>query len=515
MNRQPLILALAFGLAVKAAGQHFTGPLSIAGMYFSPFGDHPYLNLTPGRRLVLAGVEDGQEIVMTITALDQTKEILLTAEGATRRIFARQVEEREVINGTLAQVARLSYARNLETGDVFLFGEEVDFYMEGQLVDSTIVWEAGVAGAQPGIMMPRTFLVGARYLHSDAPAARDGAENVGLGLAMTTPGGTLTNCVRVLETDTLKPELGAAAKTYAPGIGLINDDDTLLFRECWLGTSGLPREGSFVPASSNPHFPLTPGLRLVLEGTDQASTFTLTVTVKDEVRIVAVDVAGETISIPARMVEERSERDGQLVEISRDFYAQCLETGDLWHLGRESDQHENGVIIGHAGSWLAGSGGANAGIIMPASFTPGCRYLLHSAPGLTNNLAVNSATGITVSVPAGSFSNCLRTLISNPANAGQPPLEVTYAPGVGPVQRGPLQLVAIAPAPGSGNPPTIAIRDGSLLSWPLTDELFHLQTSPDLETWVPLAERPQVENGLNQLAVPRHSEQRYFRLFAP
>lgn len=513
MLRHPLMLALA--MAMPAAGQQFTGPYSLEGIHFSAFGRHPNFHLNPGYRQILKGVEGGQSIVMTITTLDQTKEILLPDVGGTRGIVTRVVEEREEVNGALSQVARFFYSRSVETGDVFHFGEEVDHYEAGQISDTVLVWQAGVAEARPGIIMPRTFLLGARYLQSDAPAARDGAENVGIGLAVTTPGGTFTNCVRILETDTLKPELGVATKTYAPGIGLINDDDKLLLHECWLGTTGLPRGGSYVPASNLGHFPLAPGLRLVLEGPEQSSLVTLTMTVSNETRTFAVEVAGELQIIPTRIVEDRLERNGQLVEVSRQFFAQGIETEDVYCLGREVDRITDGVIVGHEGSWQAGVNGARAGVFMPSSSAPGCRHLLFSAPGITNDLAITSAVAVDQLVPAGNFRNCFRRVVSNSTDPGQASFEATYAPGIGLIKRGALELVAVTQPSAGGPTPALGIQEAYLLTWPLTDYYFSLQSSTDLQSWMPVPALPRISDGRNQLTVPRRSEQEYFRLVAP
>jgi len=50
-----------------------------------------------------------------------------------------------------------------EEGHVYYFGEEVDIYLPNGQVVHDGAWEAGQAGALPGIIMPGTFLLGSRY----------------------------------------------------------------------------------------------------------------------------------------------------------------------------------------------------------------------------------------------------------------------------------------------------------------------------------------------------------------
>lgn len=503
-------------LAVEAIGQEFTAQFPMDEIHFSPFGGHPHFILNPGHRLILEGDDAGQHVVLTVTALNSTKPITLQSGGRPRTIVTRVVEERDVIDGALDQVSRLWYARSLETGDVYFFGEEVDFYFNGEIVGQSRLWEAGIDGALPGIIMPRTFLLGARYLQNQATAALDGAENVAMGLTLLTPAGTVSNCVQIRETDLLRTDLPPATKTYAPGIGLINDDDILLLKECRLGVLGLPAGGTFAPFSNHPYFPLAPGRRLVLEGVENGKNIVLTISTLTEIKAVSVRIAGNEQSIPTRVVEKRRTQDGQLEEVSRNFFAQCIETGDVHYLGREVDRYAGGAILDHEGSWLAGAGGAEAGIIMPANFTVGARYYHQTAPGVADALAVNSASGITVSVPAGTFTNCVRITVTSSLGASPVPREMTCAPGVGLVRDGNvLRLTSFTDPNLVTGAPVLSIQDALLLTWPFTDSPFQLQSSSDFQTWVPIPQIPLPVDGRNQISVPRDPSQNYFRLAVP
>ncbi|MCK5379788.1 MAG: hypothetical protein KAJ78_10305, partial [Acidobacteria bacterium] len=85
-------------------------------------------------------------------------------------------------------------------------------------------WLAGVDGAEPGIIMPGTVLVGSRYFQEVAEGiALDRAEHEALGVTVETEAGTFEDCLYVVETSPLEPG-EESEKWYAPGIGLINDD---------------------------------------------------------------------------------------------------------------------------------------------------------------------------------------------------------------------------------------------------------------------------------------------------
>ena len=76
--------------------------------------------------------------------------------------------------------------------------------------------------------MPGLVLLGARYYQEIAPkTAMDRAEIISLTETKQTPAGTFTNCLKTEETTPLEPK-DNEYKLYAPGIGLIQDEDLLL-----------------------------------------------------------------------------------------------------------------------------------------------------------------------------------------------------------------------------------------------------------------------------------------------
>ena len=222
-----LALAALFLLPGKAQAQlsdgDFTQSFRIQDCKFDSKGVNPHFLLQPGRRLVLEGVDEGEQKQLLITVLKKTRRITLPIDGRPRTVTARIVEEREYADGELVEVSRNFFAICHKTGDVYYFGEEVDIYEDGEIVSHDGAWLAGQNGAQPGLIMPGTFLLGSRYFQEMAPGvAMDRAEHTAQGFAVDVPFGHLENCVEVIETTPLEP--GAESrKVYCAGVGLVID----------------------------------------------------------------------------------------------------------------------------------------------------------------------------------------------------------------------------------------------------------------------------------------------------
>ncbi len=219
--------ASALWAAPAAAADQFTTSFRIESCTWSAWGrQNPYFNLRPGFQQVLEGEDDGAEARVEITVLPDLEVIQFTSpRGVPITVVARVVEEREFEDGELSEVSRNWFARCVETNDVFYFGEEVDLFEDGELVGTEGAWRAGEDGAQPGLIMPGTFLLGARYFQEQAPGvAEDRGENTRMGLRATVPAGTFLGCVEVEETNALEPG-DKGLKVYCPGVGIVMDED--------------------------------------------------------------------------------------------------------------------------------------------------------------------------------------------------------------------------------------------------------------------------------------------------
>jgi hypothetical protein len=190
-------------------------------------GANPYFSLEPGYQLVLEGEEDDEEIFVVITVTEDTEWV--------GKVKTRVVEESEWVDGQLVEVSLNYFARCEETNAVYYFGELVDNYEDGVLVDHEGSWRA-VGNNKPGLIMPGTFLLGSRYFQEWAPkVALDRGQNVAMGLNVKTPAGNFKNCVEVLDTDPLDGacgeidpdtgEIDGDIKVYCPGVGLVMDEE--------------------------------------------------------------------------------------------------------------------------------------------------------------------------------------------------------------------------------------------------------------------------------------------------
>jgi len=198
----------------------WTDTFEIAACKFTSTGKNTYFILEPGYELVLEGVEGEDTARVVITVLDETE--------AVGDVETRVVEEREMVNGQVVEISRNFYAICTRTNSVFYFGEEVDIYEGGKVVSHGGKWRADAKGSRPGLMMPGIILLGARYHQEVAPGtAMDRAEILSDTETVKTPAGSFKDCLKVEETTPLEPD-DRDYKYYAPGIGLIIDEDLRL-----------------------------------------------------------------------------------------------------------------------------------------------------------------------------------------------------------------------------------------------------------------------------------------------
>ncbi len=220
----------------------FTADFLIEDCKFKTTGMNPYFPLKPGLQRVLELEEEERSVE---TVLCETKTINLNG----RRIKTRVLEERameweEGEDGEPGEWVTIEISRNWVaicklTNDVYYFGEDSIDCPEGFNDDDTCddpdpagSWEAGKGDpiAMPGILMPGTFFLGAKYFQEIAPpAAVDRGENAAMGLDWPEEGDPeYTDCVQIFDTN--PAEGGDAcgeddAKTYCYGVGLVQDQD--------------------------------------------------------------------------------------------------------------------------------------------------------------------------------------------------------------------------------------------------------------------------------------------------
>jgi hypothetical protein len=208
--------------ASPAINQEWNNSFNLDDCNLTPNGSNSYFILEPGYQLVLEGQEDGAQIQLKISVLNETKIVNGTE--------ARVVEEVETEDGEIVEISKNWFVVCKPVNDIFYLGEEVDIYEDGKIVNHEGAWEAGVNGARLGMIMPGKAELGLKYYQEFAPkVAEDRAEIVGVDKAIDTPAGKFEKVLETEETNPLNPD-EKESKFYAPGVGLIQEETLKLVK---------------------------------------------------------------------------------------------------------------------------------------------------------------------------------------------------------------------------------------------------------------------------------------------
>ena len=181
----------------------------------------------------------------------------------------------------------------------------------------------------------------------------------------------------------------------------------------------------FTTEIDNPYWPMTPGTRWTYREIDKEGA---------EVEVIVI-VTGETKElangVTARVVRDTVTEDGELIEDTFDWFAQD-DRGNVWYMGEDTAEFENGKITTKEGSWEAGVDGALPGIIVPADPQPGMKYRQEYYEGEAEDNGEVLSIEEMADVPLGHFEDAMLT---KDTIALEPKvLEYKlYAPDVGPV----------------------------------------------------------------------------------
>ena len=163
---------------------------------------------------------------------------------------------------------------------------------------------------------------------------------------------------------------------------------------------------NFVEHVSNQYFPLVPGtvfqyLNTVVED-GQTTTTNVEVTILDETKIIE--------GVHCQAVHDVVTEDGGTTEDTYDWYAQD-KSGTVWYFGEHTKSLKDKSGWTTEGSWKAGSRNACPGVIMwsdPLAHA-GETYYQEFLPDIAIDQAEVINTNSTVTVPYGTFTNCLKT----------------------------------------------------------------------------------------------------------
>jgi hypothetical protein len=171
--------------------------------------DHPYWPMRPGSRWVYRQ-----------TDADGSRRIEVTVTHRTRTVMgveARVVHDVATEDGKVAEDTYDWYAQDAH-GNVWYLGEDTRQLKDGKVTSTEGSWQAGVDGAQPGIVLPARPQPGMAYRQEYASRARDSAAVLSLNQRAKVPSGLFDHVLVTKEFSPLEPKLLKHA-FFAPGVG--------------------------------------------------------------------------------------------------------------------------------------------------------------------------------------------------------------------------------------------------------------------------------------------------------
>jgi len=178
---------------------------------------------------------------------------------------------------------------------------------------------------------------------------------------------------------------------------------------------------TFSTTINNPFLPLRPGTRWVYEGQTEDGFERKVVEVTDETRVV--------MGVRAVVVRDVVTLNGQLYEDTVDWFAQDRQ-GAVWNFGEATRKRRDDGSFTPAGSWEAGVGGAQPGVVMPARPAPGGPYRQEYLPGEAEDMARVLTVTETLRARFGFFQDVLVTRDWSPLDPGVVEHK-HYAAGIG------------------------------------------------------------------------------------
>ncbi|MBC7776811.1 MAG: hypothetical protein H7246_15360 [Phycisphaerae bacterium] len=173
---------------------------------------------------------------------------------------------------------------------------------------------------------------------------------------------------------------------------------------------------------TNQYFPIDLGKKYIYEG-QTADGY-------ERIETQRITKSKTILGIACVVVNDKAWVDGKLVEDTEDWYAQD-NAGNVWYMGEYStDFNPNGSVKDHDGSWEAGVDCAKPGINMLAEPKVGISYRQEYYFNNAEDEAEVVETGLTVTIPFGTFTNCVKIKEWTDLEPDQIGYKV-YAPGIG------------------------------------------------------------------------------------
>jgi hypothetical protein len=187
-------------------------PVSLNPADFSTRITNPYWPMKPGSRWVYRETDsEGAKQRVVVTVTNRTKRI---ANGITARVVRDVATE----GGKPAEVTDDWYAQD-KAGNIWYLGEFTTEYANGKPKSTKGSFEAGVDGAQPGVVVPAHPRPGLRYRQEYYKGqAEDRAKVVSLRERAEVPFGYFGRVLFTREDNPLEPRV-LEYKFYARGVG--------------------------------------------------------------------------------------------------------------------------------------------------------------------------------------------------------------------------------------------------------------------------------------------------------
>jgi hypothetical protein len=178
---------------------------------------------------------------------------------------------------------------------------------------------------------------------------------------------------------------------------------------------------NFVATIDNPYFPLVPGTTFIYEGQTPDGLEHDEFAVTHNTRVI--------LGVTCTEVHDTVTTNGVLTEDTLDWFAQDT-TGNVWYFGENTHELADGLISTIDGTFMGGVDGAQPGIVMEAHPAIGDFYRQEFDLDNAEDFAEVVGLSASVTVPYGTFTNCLDTRETTPL---EPDLHEHkfYAAGVG------------------------------------------------------------------------------------
>jgi hypothetical protein len=155
---------------------------------------------------------------------------------------------------------------------------------------------------------------------------------------------------------------------------------------------------------TNPYLPLASLKQDILEGREGGATVRVERTAKPVLRR-TFKIGKQSVETLA--VEDREYENGQLAEVATDYFAQA-DDATVYYMGEEVDEYKDGKVVSHEGAWMYGKDTRKLTPLMPGNPQVGDKFRSEDvSKTLFEDDEVLSLTE-TVTVPAGSYDNCLK-----------------------------------------------------------------------------------------------------------